>query len=336
MKPVRTEKRKDLKSQLRWNQALGYMIEALGAVDESPVGYTLSNDHIVDFCRQVSNFNTNVQPQILYLIKMALNAICDAVEPYSTANKVTPSGNLNANVFRSVHPTSGFLRYAYRDMSNPNIMVVLEYEDNIKALSVSLRVRNKVLSKYPNKVENDYVQYYHTIHSGFKGWCVVEGFKFYYRESDMTDMTRVLGMCKDAVNSIPEVLPFREAITYTTMHSYSIVGDYFGSHHATPRKSTSIVCDRSVLTQVNDVMKGNIDEAFFNMTLLGVRTTEMFDAALALIDIPSTVVNPETNEKVHILDVPPGYRLLSEVVPVVLFCTAYQKEIDLMYKSIRG
>lgn len=338
MKPVIKEKRDDLfKGHVRWNDTLRYLIETLGAFDGSKKGYTFGVDHIIELCERISHFNSKILPEVLFVMKIAVDEILKERVAYSTKYpRKDPHGNLSSNVYSSKNLGTSNRQFVYHNKSFKDVKVHVEYCDNIRSVALVLCVRNRALKKYPNKVQNDYVEYYPKIHSGQKGWCELVEFRTYYKEKDDIDMIHVLTLLRNVVHSVTAEFLLPGASTYKNLGTEGAAAMYSREPILTRTPSMIRFDDCSVLTQVHEMMKGNIEEALFNLTLLSSNTEEMFDAAIALLALPANVLNPVTNENDLQLDIPVGYRLRTNVNLVILFCDAYMNEIAEMSRVLKG
>lgn len=337
MNPVTKEKREDLfKGTVRWNDTLRYLIETLGAIDGSKKGYTFQTDHIIELCQRISNFNTKLLPEVLFIMKMAVDEILKERIAYSSKYpKKDPTGNLSSNVHISHNSKTKNRQFVYLNKLYKDVKVHVEYCENIRVVALSFCVRNTILSKYPNAVQNEYVQFYPNIHSGQKGWCELMEFRFSYREQDGIDMINVLRLMRDAVHSVTSDFLMPGAMTYKSLSSDGVAATY--SRDVMLSRAAMIRFDDcSVLTQVHEMMKGNTEEALFNLTLLSASTEDMFDAAITLLALPAIIKNPVTEENDLQLDIPVGYRLRTNVNLVILFCEAYQKEISDVHRILKG
>jgi len=160
-------------------------------------------------------------------------------------------------------------------------------------------------------------------------------FRLSYREQDGIDMIHVLTSLRNAVHAVTSDFLMPGAMTYKSLCSDGVAATY-SREVMLSRASMIRFDDSSVLTQVHEMMKGNTEEALFNLTLLSASTEDMFDAAITLLALPAIVKNPVTKENDLQLDIPVGYRLRTNVNLVILFCEASQKEISDVHRILQG
>lgn len=314
----------EVSRHLNWKKTTQYIMRALGCLKNNEFGYEFNDDALRSFAWHVNNYNQNIYPLVLDIIRLGTKRIYEARKGLTKE----PIGNMSIDTFVSRNCLNGHNTYVYRHplRENRELRVVVGFMNH--RINVMLQVRNTVLK---DPVHKEYVNFFPDLYSrDIKGWVEMLNFSFTVSGEFSKDKIQVLEMVNAVLDTIPYTLPKTPNASQMKLCSDYIYGVYFSKtitenphHHP-----------NGILDQVRELMNGNTEEALFNLKLLSYSSKERYYAVCNEISVPSSVLQDDGQYSFPYSVHDGMQRLHSELNAPVLFGLGYQNAIQEFHRNV--
>lgn len=341
-KPVVKDRSKiNASSFNRWNKALMFTIEMLGALEDDSV--FLRHEHMTDLGARIKEFNT-VGSTLLYEVMInALGIIRSDLEKMISRNKkpvLEITGNISRNTYVTKTATDSKFSYCYRSDENKNVRVTCgsPYNDTVRS---TLWIRNTVFQKSIPNVQ-DYLSIYNELLTSNDGWCAVISFST-TRPKDIPDFNQYsdIDMMINYIKSIPADLhkqhrnivqnsvldgtdDYEISLLNMSLTSSALSAKYRSEFKINHRNVNITPVD--LVRLVQDFMEGNEDDSMFALNLMDYKSVQILQTMMCMCALPCQIYM--NDEAVINYDVGHYYNIVeTRLNPAYLFFTEYQNAV---------